>query len=267
MPCNIQHAPIENIKLGINTVSKAYVGNEQVYPNQRVLTDAVYTDTSTVATGGATRYLRVTGEEGSQYALSGATTGNFSLGPTYTDHAISIGGQSCGASSRTIGNVTLTPIAPTIINGGLTSISRSLTQAAGEAIINWAASLTWTIVNTNRVTVVDNGVTKWASGSSFTIRVQSNSVPTASPPNTGWDRAWYWGASMVYVAANFGSGNVYAWSTNGPTSIDSGTITGTFTSAIPQASFTPTAYIGALGTCTTVNNVNYATFTGPVQYP
>lgn len=267
MPSNIQHAPIEDIKLGINTVSKAYIGHEQAYPNQRELTDAVYTSTSTVANSGGTRYLRVTGEEGSQYTLSGAVSGTFSLGPTYTDHSVSIGAQSCGASSRTVGSVTLTPIAPTIITGGLTSISRSLTQAAGEALINWAASLTWTIVNTNKVTVVDNGVTKWASGSSFTIRVQSNSVPTASPYATGWDRAWYWGASMVYVASNFASGNVYAWSTNGPTSIDSGTISGTFTSAIPQASFTPTAYIGALGTCTTVNNVGYASLTGPVQYP
>jgi len=267
MPCNIEHAPISDIKLGIDTVSKAYIGHEQAYPNQRVLTDAVYTSTGTVANSGGTRYLRVTGEEGSQYTLSGAATGNFSLGSTYTDHAISIGAQSCGASSRTVGSVTLTPVAPTIINGGLTSISRSLTQAAGEAIINWAASLTWTIVNTNKVTVVDNGVTKWASGSSFTFRVQSNSVPTASPYATGWDRSWYWQAGMFYVISTTSSQNIYAWSTYGPTSIDSGTLTGTFTSAIPQASFTPTASIGALGSCTTVNNVGYATFTGPVQYP
>lgn len=267
MPSNIQNVPIEDIKLGINTVSKAYIGNEQVYPNQRVLTNAVYTDTSTVAYGGGTRYLRVTGEEGSQYTLTGGASGTFSLGPTYTDHAVSIGGQGCGASSRTVGSTTLTPVAPTIISSGASSISRSLTQAAGEPIVNWAASLTWTIVNTNRVTVVDNGVTKWASGSSFTIRVQSNSVPTASPPSTGWGSSWYWGASMVYVASNFGNGTVYAWSTYGATSIDSGTVTGTFTSAIPQASFTPTAYIGGTGSCTTVNNVGYATFTGPVQYP
>lgn len=266
MPSNIQNAPIEDIKLGINTVSKAYIGNEQVYPNQRVLTDAVYTNTSTVDYGGGTRYLRVTGEEGSQYTLTGGASGTFSLGSTYTDHAVSIGGQACGASSRTVGSITLTPVAPTIISGGASSISRSLTQEAGEALINWAASLTWTIVNTNKVTVVDNGVTKWASGSSFTFRVQSNSVPTASPYNTGWDRSWYWGAQMFYVISST-SGNVYAWSTYGATSIDSGTLTGTFTSAIPQASFTPTAYIGRLGTCTTVNNVTYATFTGPVQYP
>lgn len=264
MPSNIQHEPIEDIKLGINTVSKAYIGHEQIYPNQRALANAVYTDTSTVDSSGGTRYFRVTGEEGSQYTLSGAASGTFSLGPTYTNHAVSIGGQGCGASSRTVGSITLTPISPTVISGGASSISRSLTQGAGDAIRNWTSNFNWSITNTNKVTSVQNGVTKWATGSTWDITITAT-LPNFSPNTYAISTYFTFGAYTTVTGDSISilwqpilDGNTYSASY-------SAEVTTTFPNQF-RANFSPSLLISTSG-CDRINNATSTTSSGGVLYP
>ena len=79
MPSNIQHENISDLKLGIDTVAGAYIGHNIVYPNQREIISAAYTDTSLLAASGGTRYLRVTGEIGATYDLTGDGAGSYIL--------------------------------------------------------------------------------------------------------------------------------------------------------------------------------------------
>ena len=264
MPSNIQHEPIEDIKLGINTVSKGYIGHEQIYPNSRALASAAYTDTSAVNSDGGTRYLRVTGEEGSQYTLSGAVSGTFSLGPTYTNHSVGIGYQGCGTSSRTVGGVTLTPVSPTVISGGASSISRSLTQQGGGTIRNWNSSFNWSINNTNKVTSVQNGVTKWATGSTWTITITST-LPNLSPQYIliiGGMAGWAYcsvtqtSGGSLWQPAISGTALSATWNIE---------VTTTYPHQF-QASFSPSVSFSVSG-CDRIDNATSTTSSGGVLYP
>ena len=265
MPSNIQHEPIEDIKLGINTVSKGYIGHEQIYPNSRALASAAYTDTSAVSSDGGTRYLRVTGEEGSQYTLSGAVSGTFSLGPTYTNHSVGIGYQGCGTSSRTVGSVTLTPVSPTVISGGASSISRSLTQYGGGAIRNWNSNFSWSINNTNKVTSVQNGVTKWATGSTWTITI-TGTLPSLSPQYAiiiGGMAGW------AYCSVTRTSPSSSLWQPAFQGTAFSATWNIEVTTTYPnqfRASFSPSVPFSVSG-CDRIDNATSTTSSGGVLYP
>jgi hypothetical protein len=274
MPSNIEHANISAIKLGTADVASGYIGHEQVYPNGREIASGVYTSTSQVPgnASGQIRTFSVTGEVGAEYSLNVTTrvsnaasiNGNYTLTSPTKNHNLSFNDAGCGSGVINIAYMTLTPTGLTSIAGGASTITANLTQGAGDPIYNWSPTFTWTITNTNRVVVVQNGVTKWAQGSTFDFRVQSNNTPS-NPYPFG---SWYYTANMFYVISNQ-SGTVHgqqAPASYGPKYIDTGTVSGTFNSAIPQASFQPKINVGGLG-CATVNNQNYPQFLGPTIYP
>jgi len=283
MPSNIENANISAIKLGIADVVSGYIGYEQVYPNGREIASGVYTDTSQVPAAASAHFrtFLVTGEVGAEYSLNVATrvsndssggpynltpvNGNYTLTSTTKSHSLSFNDAPCGSSVTDIAYMTLTPTGLTSIAGGASTITANLTQGAGDPIYDWSPTFTWTITNTNRVVVVENGVTKWASGSTFDFRVQSNNTPSNPYP---WGM-WTYTTDMFYVISTQ-SGTVHGQQapvSYGPKSIDTGTVSGTFTSAIPQASFQPQIRVNGVGCDTTNGSFSSVQFLGPTIYP
>ena len=199
MPSNIEHANISAIKLGTADVTSGYIGHEQVFPNSREIASGVYTNTSQVpgAASAHYRYFLVTGEVGAEYSLNVTSrvtnasssgpynltpvNGNYVLTSPTKSHILSFSDAPCGSSVTNVANMTLTPTGLTTIAGGASSITGNLTQGAGDPIVNWNPTWSWSITNTNRVTVVQNGVTKWAQGSTWTVNITSNALPTSVP--------------------------------------------------------------------------------------
>ncbi len=172
MPSNIEHANISALKLGTATVTKGYIGHEEVYPNTKEVTGAVFTDTSTLANSGGTRTYRVTGDIGSQYTLAGsngaASPGSQTLSTSPTDYSVAISGNtSCGASSRTP-TMTITPTGSTTLASGVSSTS-SFTQSAGPPLINYTPTHTVVITTNQYPTTTVNGVLHYAVGTIWTI--------------------------------------------------------------------------------------------------
>ena len=172
MPSNIQHENISDAKLGIETISKGYIGHNEVYPNTREIQSAAYTSTSTLASGGGTRTFRVTGETGATYNLTGYGSGSYTLNSSPYDHSISIGANtSCGGSARTI-STTLVPTGSTVLQGGGSNFPSSFTQSH-NGYVSWApntitvsGSLTHTNPGSTIVTI--SGVNYFTPGANFT---------------------------------------------------------------------------------------------------
>lgn len=143
MPSNIQHENISAAKLGIETISKGYIGHEEVYPNTREIQSATFTSTSTLSNTGGTRIFRVTGETGSTYSLTGYGAGSYTLLSSPYDHSISVtSNNDCGDPSRTI-LTTLTPTGSTLLQGGGSTFASSFTQSGGpsETYYNFGVSV------------------------------------------------------------------------------------------------------------------------------
>jgi len=171
MPSNIQHENISDAKLGIETISKGYIGHNEVYPNTREIQSAAYTSTSTLGSVGGTRTFRVTGETGATYNLTGYGSGSYTLNSSPYDHSISIGSNaSCGGSSRTI-STTLSPTGSTVLQGGGSSFSSSFTQNHTGSV-NWTPSLSvsgsLTHTNPGSTIVTISGVNYFTPGANFT---------------------------------------------------------------------------------------------------
>ncbi len=204
MPSNIQHENISDAKLGIETISKGYIGHNEVYPNTREIQSAAFTSTSTLANSGGTRTYRVTGDVGSQYTLSGSngasSPGAQTLSASPTDYSISIGGNtSCGASSRTP-TMSITPSGSTVLAGGVSTTS-SFTQSAGPSIINYTPTHSLSISTNLFPTTTVNGVLHFASGTQFTI--------TGTCNGAGYKTAFYAYANAAYGSANGNVGRVF----------------------------------------------------------
>ncbi len=224
MPLNNQHVNIADIKLGIESIAASYAGHTIVYPNTREIVSAAFTDTSTLNASGGTRYLRITGQIGATYSLTGYGAGNYILSSSPYDQPIVIdsnGSSPCfSGSNRTI-TTTLTPTNSTTIQGGAANISNSFTQDGGTGIVSFTPSITKTITNITRVTTTVNGTLKWATGAEFTISF------TAPADTTRVD---------YYIAEAFGTGATFSYSgtqtvanTGGSTSF-----TATITSGTPD---------------------------------
>jgi len=172
MPSNIQHENISDAKLGIETISKGYIGHNEVYPNTREIQSAAYTSTSTLASGGGTRTFRVTGETGATYNLTGSGSGSYTLNSSPYDHSISIGANtSCGGSARTI-STTLVPTGSTVLQGGGSSFPSSFTQSH-NGHVSWAPSTitvsgSLTHTNPGSTIVTISGVNYFTPGANFT---------------------------------------------------------------------------------------------------
>lgn len=224
MPSNIQHENISAIKVGIDTVAGAYIGHNIVYPNQREIVSAAYTDTSLLAASGGTRYLRVTGEIGATYNLTGDGAGSYILASSPYDQPIVIssnGSAPCySGSNRTI-TTTLTPTNSTTIQGGASSLSSGFTQDGGTGISSFTPIITKSITNITRVTTTVNGTLRWATGAEFTI---SFTAPSDAV------RVDYYGADAA------GSGTTFSYSGTQTVTNAGGTtsFTATITSGTPD---------------------------------
>jgi len=224
MPLNNQHVNIADIKLGIESIAASYAGHTIVYPNTREIVGAAFTDTSTLDASGGTRYLRITGEIGATYSLTGYGAGNYILSSSPYDQPIVIdsnGSSPCfSGSNRTI-TTTLTPTNSTTIQGGAANISDSFTQDGGSGITSFTPSITKTITNITRVTTTVNGTLKWAPGAEFTISF------TAPADATRVD---------YYAADAFGPGATFSYSGTQTVSSAGGStsFTATITSGTPD---------------------------------
>lgn len=180
MPSNIQHENISAAKLGIETISKGYIGHEEVYPNTREIQSAAFTSTSTLSNAGGTRLFRVTGDIGSTYSLTGYGAGSYTLLSSPYDHSISVtSNNGCGDPSRTI-LTTLTPTGSTLLQGGGSTFASSFTQSAGPSQTNYNFGVSVTVTNTNYVTSTYNGTLGWGNGATFTVSYSGNNNSPAS---------------------------------------------------------------------------------------
>ena len=224
MPLNNENVNISDIKLGIESINAGYIGHTIVYPNVREIVSAVFTDTSTLDAAGGTRYLRITGEIGATYNLTGYGAGSYILSSAVYDQPIVIdsnGSSPCYTGSNRTITTTLTPTNSTSIQGGAANISNSITQSGGSGITSFTPSITKTITNITRVTTTINGTLKWAPGAEFTVSFTAPADVT---------RVNY------YMAEAFGTGTTFSYSgtqtvanTGGSTSF-----TATITSGTPD---------------------------------
>jgi len=204
MPSNIENANISALKLGTATVTKGYIGHEEVYPNTKEVTGAVFTDTSTLANSGGTRTYRVTGDAGSQYTLAGsngaASPGAQTLSTSPTDYSVSVSGNTgCGASSRTP-TMTITPTGSTALASGVSNTS-SFTQSAGPSLIQYSATHSISITTNQYPTVSVNGVLHYAAGTVWTI--------TGTVNGNGYLTEFYAWCSGAFGSANQNVGRVF----------------------------------------------------------
>ena len=118
MPINFENAAISDAKLGIEDISKAYLGHQQIYPNGSVISALAFTESNVAYNVGSTPFV-VTGTEDAQYTLSGsngASTPGFGTqtipsGGSNT-HSITISTQGTGTSSR-YPRIDVTPVSAT----------------------------------------------------------------------------------------------------------------------------------------------------------
>ena len=183
MPSNIENANISALKLGTVDVTKGYIGHQEVYPNTREIQSAAWTDTSSLAAGGGSRILRVTGQEGAAYDLA-ITGGSFSSNPTGpyvissspVDHSVSVATNNyCGYSAKTILS-TVTPTGATTLQGGGATFTSSFTQGAGPAITIAGSTMTISTSNTTEYTTTINGQDFWTPGTVITVTINVNAV-------------------------------------------------------------------------------------------
>lgn len=186
MPSNIQHENISDAKLGIETISKGYIGHNEVYPNTREIQSAAYTSTSNLSYLGGTRTFRVTGETGATYNLTGSGAGTYTLSSSPYDHSISVGSNGSSpcysGSSRTI-TTTLTPTGSTVLQGGGANFSSSYTQNAGGGTnsFNFSSSpynyASVSIAPLNNLKTTIGGTTYWADGATFRVTMSGPQNP------------------------------------------------------------------------------------------
>ena len=177
MPTNLGHEAISGIKVGHVDATAAYLGHEQVFPNSATIQTFVFTDTSNLAyDAGSTRIARVTGEIGSTYSLAGTNgvntsiNGNYTLSTSPTDHNAVIAAQSnCAAAQRTP-TVTLTPLGSTVLQGGGSTFTVSITQTAGPGVTNnTSGTLSISCSTGTAVTNTIGGTLYFVNGSTFNV--------------------------------------------------------------------------------------------------
>lgn len=174
MPSNIQHENISVAKLGIETISKGYIGHDQVYPNSTVIQSAAYTDTSSQSYLAGTRIFRVTGDVGSTYNLTNYGAGTYTLNSSPFDHSIAIpsnGSSPCYSGTQRTINTTLTPTGSTTLQGGGATFSSSLIQIGLTGVTSYTSTASVSIVPLNNAKTTVNGVTYWAAGATFRVTI------------------------------------------------------------------------------------------------
>ena len=140
MPVNFTNVAIADAKLGVVDISKAYIGHEQVYPNDAFISGLTFT-VSSINNGAQSVNFTVTGTEGAQYTLTGSVgatapsgTQTLPAGGSNT-HSISIGAQSTGAAIRypRVTVATVSSSTPTSFSPANLQTYDTVEQAAGPA--------------------------------------------------------------------------------------------------------------------------------------
>ena len=169
MPTNLGHEAISALKVGHSNVTAAYAGHQQIFPNTTEIQSAAFTTAGGISNAGGSKILRVTGDIGSAYVLTGSLTGSHTLTSATKDHTLSVGANdSCDDPQRTF-TITLTPSGNTIIQGGASNIVNSVIQSAGPVTQTYSSSGSVTMTNTNYVTTTVGGQLRWAPGASWTV--------------------------------------------------------------------------------------------------
>lgn len=260
MPTNVGSEALSALKVGESTVSKAYIGHNQIFPNSTEITalqmvsahSANFNTSSTGAfpngnssgqgvSGGYLPRINVTGEIGSQFSIVGTSNGSWANGSfssgIYTlvtspqgfgfDSAANpgigtIGGNnSCDDPQRNV-TFTVTPEGSTVFAGGVNG-TLTLPQDPGPVTNNYTAS----------PLSIDCSLTTPLASSRTTIGSTVYWVAGAS-----WNITWSFGGTYATSASlnAFGSGTFGGTLPSGTSG--SGTATWTQTSAqLSQVTF------------------------------
>ena len=175
MPINLFDSPLSSIKLGANSILKAYIGNGQIFPNDAEITAAAFTSANIANTGGNTPYV-VSGEIGASFNLTGSSgatppSGTQVISASPSTYQIDIGNQSavCGALARTP-QVVIVPQGNTVLAGGLSNTD-TIAQAAGPTISYNNIGLSISQSNTSYQTQNVGGQLRWVAGASWSISI------------------------------------------------------------------------------------------------
>ena len=174
MPTNIGNAPLDGLKIGQTAVSKAYVGVDQIFPNETDITAAAFDNASVTNTAQNTNYS-VAGEIGSSFALTGSAgatgpVGTQILSASPTTYSIPISANDgCGQLVRAP-QIIIGPQGNTVLAGGLSNTD-TISQAAGPAYVsNSGASIVFNSVINQVYNVVNQGGNLyWAQGSKWYV--------------------------------------------------------------------------------------------------
>ncbi len=200
MPSNIENANISALKLGTATVTKGYIGHEEVYPNTRTITSAAFTNTS-LANNATSNTFRVTGETGSIYNLSGNLTGSYVLSSSPYDHTQTFEtNYRCGRSADTY-NVTLTPAGGTILQGGGSTFSSTATHAAGpsDTVVSPTCNISYTTID--NITTTVGGTLFWNYGAKVRITFNWTYSGNYSVGNNSYDGSFSANACCSFSSA------------------------------------------------------------------
>jgi len=231
MPSNIEHANISALKLGTATVTKGYIGHEEVYPNTREIQSAAFTNTS-LANNATSNIFRVTGETGSTYDLSGNLTGSYVLPSSPYDHTQTFEtNYRCGRSADTY-TVTLTPTGSTTLQGGGSTFSSSATHAAGPSSTVVSPTCNISYATIDNITTTVNGVLFWNYGAK--VRITFN-----------WTYSGNYNVGTSTYAGSFSAGACCSFSNATLISLTGGTADGTsrFIPSSPSSGVNMTAAI------------------------
>ena len=171
MPTNLGHEAISALKVGHESVTAAYAGQHQIFPNTTTIQSAdYYPNNNTMACSGGTRIWRVIGDIGATYDLTGSLTGSYTQTSGTVDYNVSAGNvcSTCDAPASTY-LVTLTPTGNTVLQGGGSTFSNSFVRQAGPTTTNYTATASISATNTNYVTTTVNGSLRWAQGASWSV--------------------------------------------------------------------------------------------------
>jgi len=173
MPTNIGSEALSTMKLGEAAVDKAYIGVDQIFPNETEITAAAYDNASIGNTGGTTPYS-VTGDIGSSFTLAGsagatAPVGTQVLTSSPSTYTITVGtNDGCGDPSRSP-LVTIAPQGASVLATGL-SPTDTISQSGGPAYTSCNTNIAITATNLVYNTVTVGGTVYWTAGASWLVQ-------------------------------------------------------------------------------------------------
>lgn len=172
MPTNIGSEALSTMKLGEAAVDKAYVGVDQIFPNETEITAAAYDNASIGNTGGTTPYS-VSGDIGSSFTLAGsagatAPGGTQVLTSSPSSYNITVGtNDACGDPSRSP-LITIAPQGASVLAAGLSSTD-TISQSGGPAYTSCTTNISVSANNLVYNTVTVGGTVYWTAGASWLV--------------------------------------------------------------------------------------------------